>query len=201
MDRTVGYRNVQSLVNNTSLVHNSFFVCLFLFLTIWSSTQSDKYQVSYWYSYFSWWWAHSCPKHVENRNKHTKKELCTRLVLFTRLYKDAQSTQYKKWTQILVRNLKDQSVGQRSSRGEDNCHVIFICCYIFMFGVIVYIVWKRLTGDRRWNASFLLMSLSTTSTYTCMSSAYKWDNPCIALNWLEEFWVLWYTILILITAS
>jgi hypothetical protein len=38
-----------------------------------SSTQSDKYQVSHWYTYFSWWWAHSCPKHVENRNKHTRK--------------------------------------------------------------------------------------------------------------------------------
>jgi len=25
------------------------------------------------YSYFSWWWAHSCPKHVEKRNKYTKK--------------------------------------------------------------------------------------------------------------------------------
>jgi hypothetical protein len=49
------------------------------------STQSDKYQLSYWYSYFSWWWAHICPKHVENRNEHTKKEFCTRLVLFTRL--------------------------------------------------------------------------------------------------------------------
>jgi hypothetical protein len=24
-------------------------------------------------SYFYWWWAHSCPKHVEKRNKHTKK--------------------------------------------------------------------------------------------------------------------------------
>ena len=22
---------------------------------------------------FSWWWAHGCPKHVENRNKHTWK--------------------------------------------------------------------------------------------------------------------------------
>jgi hypothetical protein len=60
-----------------------------------SSTQNDKYQMSYWYSYFSWWWAHSCPKHVENRYKHTKKEFCTRLVLFTRLYKDAQSTKHK----------------------------------------------------------------------------------------------------------
>ena len=38
-----------------------------------SSTLSDKYQVSHRYSYFSWWWAHSRPKHVEKRNKHTKK--------------------------------------------------------------------------------------------------------------------------------
>jgi len=38
-----------------------------------SSTQSDKYQVSHWYSNFSWWWAHSCPKHVKNINKHTRK--------------------------------------------------------------------------------------------------------------------------------
>jgi len=39
----------------------------------WYLSQSDKYQVSHRYSYFSWWWAHSHPKHVEKRNKHTKK--------------------------------------------------------------------------------------------------------------------------------
>jgi len=38
-----------------------------------SHPHSDKYQVSHRYSYFSWWWAHSCPKYVEKRNKHTKK--------------------------------------------------------------------------------------------------------------------------------
>ena len=38
-----------------------------------TSIQSDRYQVSHRYSYFSWWWAHSRPKHVEKRNKHTKK--------------------------------------------------------------------------------------------------------------------------------
>ena len=27
----------------------------------------------YKYSCFSWWWAHSRPKHVEKRNRHTKK--------------------------------------------------------------------------------------------------------------------------------
>ena len=38
-----------------------------------SCIQSDKYQVSHRCSNFSWWWALSCPKHVEKRNKHTKK--------------------------------------------------------------------------------------------------------------------------------
>ena len=50
------------------------FVFVTMWMTVWyASTQSDKYQVSHRYSYFSWWWAHSCPKHVEKRNKHTKK--------------------------------------------------------------------------------------------------------------------------------
>jgi hypothetical protein len=52
-----------------------------VFFTIWitgmhtiqSSTQSDKYQVSHRYSYFSGLWAHSCPIHVEKINKHTEK--------------------------------------------------------------------------------------------------------------------------------
>jgi hypothetical protein len=36
-------------------------------------TKSDKYHVLHRYSYFSWWWAHSCLKHVEKRSNHTKK--------------------------------------------------------------------------------------------------------------------------------
>jgi hypothetical protein len=38
-----------------------------------SSIQNNKYQVSHRYSCFSWWWAHSRPKRVEKRNKHSKK--------------------------------------------------------------------------------------------------------------------------------
>jgi len=38
-----------------------------------SSIQNNKYQVSHRYTYFSWWWAHSRPKHVEKRNKRSKK--------------------------------------------------------------------------------------------------------------------------------
>jgi len=37
---------------------------------------------------------HSCPKHAEI-DKYTKNKLCTKLALFTRLYRDAKSTKYK----------------------------------------------------------------------------------------------------------
>jgi len=38
-----------------------------------SSTQNNKYQVSQKHSCFSWWWAHSRPKHVEV-DKYTKNK-------------------------------------------------------------------------------------------------------------------------------
>jgi hypothetical protein len=50
-----------------------------------SSIQSDKYQVSHRYSYFSWWWAHSHLKHVEKRKKHTKKN-CAPSLLYLQDY-------------------------------------------------------------------------------------------------------------------
>ena len=43
------------------------------FISTLSSTQSDKYEMSHRYSYFSRLWTHSRPKHVEKLNKHTKK--------------------------------------------------------------------------------------------------------------------------------
>ena len=46
-----------------------------------SSTQSDKYQVSHRCRYFSWWWAYSRPKHLEKRNKRTKKN-CAQIWLY-----------------------------------------------------------------------------------------------------------------------
>ena len=37
-----------------------------------------------------WWWAHSRPKHVEiDKYKFTNNKLCTKLVSFTRLYREA----------------------------------------------------------------------------------------------------------------
>jgi hypothetical protein len=64
-----------------------------IWMTVWyagwnefrSAYQSDEYQVSHRYVIFSWWWAHSCPKHSEKSNKHIKENLCANLVLFTRL--------------------------------------------------------------------------------------------------------------------
>ena len=42
------------------------------------SIHNNKYQVSNEHSCFSWWWAHSHPKRVEKRNKHTKKNCAPR---------------------------------------------------------------------------------------------------------------------------
>jgi hypothetical protein len=47
-----------------------------------SPTQSDIYQMSYWYSWFSWWWARGCSKHVENWNKCTEKRIVRKLVVY-----------------------------------------------------------------------------------------------------------------------
>jgi hypothetical protein len=66
-----------------------------------SSTQNNKYEVSHKYSCFSWWWAHSRPKHVEidkyAKNEYTRntRKLCTKLALFTGLYRDARFTKHK----------------------------------------------------------------------------------------------------------
>jgi hypothetical protein len=60
-----------------------------------SSTQNNKYQVAHKHSCFSWWWAHSRPKHVQI-DKYTKNRLCTTLALFTRLYRDTRSTKHRK---------------------------------------------------------------------------------------------------------
>jgi len=65
-------------------------------MTVWYTYQT----VSHKNICFSWWRAQSRPKHVEidkyTNNKYTKNKLCTKLALFTRLYRDAQSAKHKK---------------------------------------------------------------------------------------------------------
>ena len=52
-----------------------------------------KIPVSHGYSKFSWWWAHSCPKHVQNILRSS-----VHLVgfIWKRLYKDSWSKKHKK---------------------------------------------------------------------------------------------------------
>jgi hypothetical protein len=53
--------------------------------TTQSSTKNNKYQALHKHSCFSWWWAHSRPKHVKI-DKYNKNKLCTKLALFTRTF-------------------------------------------------------------------------------------------------------------------
>ena len=53
---------------------------------------SDIYQMTYWYIWFSWWWALGCLKYVEKWNKLRK--VC-QVDYQQELRWDAQSTKYK----------------------------------------------------------------------------------------------------------
>jgi len=81
-----------------------------------SSTQSDKYQVSNRYSYFSWWWVHSRPKHVEKRNKHTKKN-CAPSWFYLQDHTRMHGQQDIK-NCILINNISDTSTNVKSKTGE-----------------------------------------------------------------------------------
>jgi len=57
----------------TNLTHNYFFYMfisiLYMFRTFKCSSSGDsvvsiRYQISYWYSWISWWWALEFSKHV-----------------------------------------------------------------------------------------------------------------------------------------
>ena len=93
---------------NTVPMQHLVFVTLYRWLsgmhpvpTRQSSIQSDKYQVSRRYDIFSWWWAHSHPKHVENRNKHTKKN-CAPSQLYLQDYTGMHGQQNIKFGYLLL---------------------------------------------------------------------------------------------------
>ena len=72
------------IIRRNSCVYGTLGTCYSVWMTFWYAGWNE------------WWWAHSRPKHVEI-DKCTKNKLCTRLVLFTRLYRDARSTKHKKY--------------------------------------------------------------------------------------------------------
>ena len=57
------------------------------------------YQVSHRYGIFSWWWAHSCPKHVEKSNKHIKK-ICAPIFFYLEDYTRMHSQQNMKFPSL-----------------------------------------------------------------------------------------------------
>jgi hypothetical protein len=65
------------------------------------SIQNNKYQASHENSCFSWWWAHNRPKHVEKRNKHTKKN-CAPSWLYLQDYTEMNGQQNIKLRHNLV---------------------------------------------------------------------------------------------------
>jgi len=78
-----GWSTVKPRRSACSIYRQHWKICCYtvktytLWMTVWyayqSSIKNNKYQVSHKYRCFSWWWAHSRPKHVEKRNKHTRK--------------------------------------------------------------------------------------------------------------------------------
>jgi hypothetical protein len=60
-----------------------------------SPTQSDTYQMLYWYNWIPWWWARGCSKHVENGNKYIEKRIVRHVGHLQELYWDARSTEHK----------------------------------------------------------------------------------------------------------
>jgi hypothetical protein len=91
-----------------------------------SCTQSDIYQMLYWYNWFSWWWVRSCSKHVEKWNK------CIRIVrqvgYLRDLYQDARSAKHKIKLSCLYRLLKTGCDHRDCSGTWRQCSV----CYRFV---------------------------------------------------------------------
>jgi hypothetical protein len=85
----------------------------------------NKYQVSHKHSCFSWWWAHSRLKHVKiekyMKNRYTKNKLCTKLALFTWLYRDARSTKHKIFYLFLYRVSKFSFYSQEVTKNFYLC--------------------------------------------------------------------------------
>jgi len=100
-----GVSKYAPIIKRNNCIYATLGTCHSVWMTVWyagctlhtrqSSTQDNKYQVLHKHSCFSWLWAHNRPKHVEKRNNHTKNKLCTKLTLFTRLYRGARTTKHK----------------------------------------------------------------------------------------------------------
>jgi hypothetical protein len=87
---------------------------------------------------------HSCPKHVQKSNKHIKKKLCTKLVLFTRLYKDTRSTKHKKVAHLILSITVGASLA--TAMIELNRLTLVVLHSVFKFGFFVSLIFSLLLG-------------------------------------------------------
>jgi len=81
-------------------------------VAVWSADQIAthtewKIPVSHRYSKFSWWWTHSCPKHIEKFNKYLRSSVHLLGFIWKRLYRDAGTTKRKKkWARIFFKTFE-----------------------------------------------------------------------------------------------
>jgi hypothetical protein len=88
------------------------------------SVQSDIYQMSYWYNWFFWWWAHGCPKHVENRNKHTWKRIVRQFV-YLQGFMSSLNCQFV-YLQGFMSSLNCQFVYIQGFMSSLNCQFVYL---------------------------------------------------------------------------
>jgi len=100
----------ESIVSIHHLVYIALFVCVCVF--VWASvmqvrdlhtrrphTQSDIYQMMYWYNWFSWWWSLGCSKQQRSEINALKK--CAKLVINTKcLLKQKKKKSHSTWEKI-----------------------------------------------------------------------------------------------------
>ena len=128
-----------------------------------TSIQNNKYQVLHKCNCFSWWWAHSCPKHVEKRNKHTKKN-CAPSWLYLQDYTNIPQSSSNWWWALNLPCCKQDTSHKNAAHSspenvsDENKN---ITCKIIIFPTN----WKR-----HLNTGTLLHSYTHTHTHT-----HIWD--------------------------
>jgi len=161
-----------------------------------SSTQTNKYQVSQKHSCFSWWWAHSHPKHAEI-DKYTKNKFEHQIGFITRLYIDARSTKYKISNSLHI--LCDNRLQKYAAiflfsffwENAEHNHVSHAKLYLISgsvtksngsFGVTVVILWIFIFCiciNERWRfEKFIFQSLVNLRHHNFWIATAEWQPLC-----------------------
>jgi hypothetical protein len=130
---------------------------------------------------FSWWWAHSRPKHVEiykyTKNKYAKNKLCIEFALFKRFYSDARSTKHK----IKLCNLHTQRriFSFHIFSNNDITYVLNKSANTFYILIYVQINSYRLLARPIYTLSFVGLDNSLVNTNLIFVAPFNFMWPCI----------------------